>query len=102
MDTGVELQAATVTNKKKKEEKDTYFFSFDFYPLGRKVRQSRSPSILPSSSPPFLSKGSPGDCENMSILNSIFPYKDLQRITEATARSFFLQQTLARPSQTAN
>lgn len=74
MATGVELQAAAVTNKKKEEEY-IYLFSFDFSPPGRKVRQSRSPPILPSSSPPFLSKGSPRDCENMSILNSISPIK---------------------------
>lgn len=53
MDTGEELQSATATNRKKKENIYLGFFSFDFYPLGRKVRQC--PPIPPSSSPPFLS-----------------------------------------------
>lgn len=71
MDTGEELQSATITNKTKKEKYIWVFSSFDFYPLGRKVRQC-------SPHPPFLSPSLPlsrRDCENMSILNSIFPIK---------------------------
>jgi len=42
-----------------KEEKDIYFCSFDFYPLGRKVRQSRPPPIVPSSPPPPFCQNTP-------------------------------------------
>lgn len=37
MDTGEELQPTTVTNEKKRKH-IFGFFSFDLYPLGKKVR----------------------------------------------------------------